>query len=196
MRSYVYYGNIPDHLGDRELYPPERMEQISRCRNEKAKREKYWAWVLLEKALLDAFGFDIANLKFTKLDNNKWICDKCSFSISHTEGAVAVAVSTSEVGIDIEKRRALRSGLEGKILTDREIIPLQNMSLKEREEYLLIKWCEKEAIFKAHSGEALMPRTIETSKHKTETFTVDISGAEYIIAVFSGDGTDLHKVNL
>ena len=196
MITYVYYAEMPSLIGNAELYPKERMTEILRCRSEKTRKDKYWVWVLLEKALADAFDLDIANLKFTKLPTNKWISDKCCFSLSHTDGAVAVAVSELGVGVDIEEVKSLRSGIEGRILTDFEISALAGKTLAEREEYVLEKWCEKEAIFKKGYSEALMPRTIETSDYKTEKLRVTLSDKEYLIAVCADSEVILRKVEL
>ena len=196
IKTYVYYAKMPSYIGDRELYPQQRMTEIFRCRNEKTKREKYWVWVLLEKALADAFNTDITNLQFTKLPNNKWISDKCDFSLSHTDTVLAVAVSNSAVGVDIEGIKALRSGIEGKILTEREISQLSGMTLAEREEYILEKWCEKEAIFKRGNSDALLPRTIETTDYKTEKIRVTLSDKEYLIAVCADGDVVLREIEL
>ena len=175
---------MPRAIGDRTLYPKERMTEIQRCKSDKAKREKYWVWVLLEKALKEALNIDIANLKFTKMPSGKWIADGCYFSLSHTDGAMAVAVSESPVGVDIERVREVRRGLGDKILTEREMAHQRALGDDEKREYLLDKWCEKEAIFKAGEGNALLPRTIETSEHETQIKRVTIGDQEYIVCVY------------
>ena len=120
QKVYLYYAEITDIDRSNMVYPKERMDEILECKNESVRREKYSAWKLLEYAVKDAFSLDFDNLQFTKLDSGQWVCDKCSFSISHSDGVAAVAVSDVSVGVDIEPVRAIDQRLASKVLTDSE----------------------------------------------------------------------------
>ena len=184
-KTYVYYSVIPEGLGDKPLYPKERMNEINGCKSDKARREKYWAWILLEHALKDSFNLDIDNLRFAKNDNGKWESDKVFFSVSHSDKLVAVAVSDSAVGVDIEREAELRAGLETKILTDGEMSEYNELPSAMRTPYVIKKWCQKEAIFKSENKKALLPRTIETESYSTEVFNLAIAGDKYTLAIAS-----------
>lgn len=68
------------------------------------------------------------------------------FSLSHTGERVLVGVSDRELGVDVEKRRAVRAGLVGRL-----------MSPAERREFELFElWTLREAVFKLTGSGALM----------------------------------------
>ena len=184
-KIYVYYAQTSVDTAERELYPRERMDEINRCKNDSARREKYSAWKLLEHAINDAFSLDFDNLQFAKLDSGKWICDKCSFSISHSEGVVAVAVSDASMGVDVEPVRTIDPRLSGKVLTDAEYEHYSVLSEDDKASFLLECWCKKEAIFKAIGGSVLLPKTIECSAYHTVIKRVNINQREYVMAIAS-----------
>ena len=185
QKVYLYYAEITDIDRSNMVYPKERMDEILECKNESVRREKYSAWKLLEYAVKDAFSLDFDNLQFTKLDSGQWVCDKCSFSISHSDGVAAVAVSDVSVGVDIEPVRAIDQRLASKVLTDSEYEYYSSLGEDDRANLLLECWCKKEAIFKATSGSVLLPKTIECSAYHTVVKRMNISQREYVIALAS-----------
>ena len=73
-QTLVLYAPIGEgSIGD-DIYPRARRDEIARCKSEKVKREKYFAWKLLRKALTDHFNLDFDNLQFAKTANGQWIC--------------------------------------------------------------------------------------------------------------------------
>ena len=85
-----------------EVYPPQRAEEIEKTGSEKVRQEKLAVWKLLFVAIERKFGYKPEELKFSKTENGKWICDKLWFSLSHSHGASAVIVSDKPCGIDVE----------------------------------------------------------------------------------------------
>jgi phosphopantetheine--protein transferase-like protein len=193
-KIYVYYAPIPTEIEDRELYPRERMDEINGCKNDGVKRDKYYSWALLEYAVRDALSLDFNNLQFTKLSSGQWICDGCRFSISHTDGAVAAAVSDSDVGVDIEAVHDIDERIANKALTDAELSHYKRLKDGSREEYLLESWCKKEAVFKAFCGEVFLPREIETDRYMTQIARVVIDEWEYVIAVSAKEPFDVKLI--
>ena len=179
----VYCALMPNGIGERELYPKERMNEINECKSESVKREKYRVWELLEYAIKDAFYPDFNNLQFTKMPSGQWVCDKLCFSISHSDEAMTVALCESDVGVDIELVRELDPRLADRVLTERELSYYQNLTEAQRTDYLLEAWCKKEAVFKASRGDILLPRTIDANDHCTYVERVKIANSEYLIAV-------------
>lgn len=167
------------------LYPPLRYREITECKSEKARIEKYCVWKLLEKAVREELKCDFDNLEFTKNDNGQWICPEFHFSLSHTEGLVCVAISPSPVGVDVERAKKIREELKGKILTEREISDMEALPPEERGRYLLCAWVKKESIFKKSGGRSLLPNRIETEEHPTTLKSFCLEGEEYIISVCS-----------
>ena len=167
------------------LYPPERYSEIQRCKSEKARHEKYLVWKLLERAVEMNYNLKFANLQFTKTTNGKWVCPVFYFSLSHTDGAVCVALSDKAVGVDIEKVRDVKLSFKDKILTEREKEKMDTLPESERGLFLLRAWVKKESIFKMGGGEALLPARIETIDSIAKTQTLSILDKEFVLSVAS-----------
>ena len=102
METVVFAARIPQIDDFGKVYPPERQAEIDRITNPDVKREKYFVWKLLEYAIEKTAGEPIENYAFEKKPNRKWVSDRLCFSLSHSDGAVAVALSDSAVGVDID----------------------------------------------------------------------------------------------
>lgn len=183
----VIVSKIPKDVEFFEVYPPERQEQIEKCSNINVKTEKYFAWQTLRYSMekyLDA-PFESHNL--CRNDNGKWISDKCYFSISHSQGVVAVAVSTQNVGVDIEAVKRHKVGLESKILTQNEMQYLSGLDPTAAEEYVIRKWSEKESIFKTLDQKGFAPTNIETANFSVNSQALDIDGERFILSISAAD---------
>ena len=181
--ALILYAPICDINTAKPLFPIARYKEIQACRSEKTKCEKYLVWKLLEHAVKDYLNLDFANLKFTKLDNGQWVCPDFYFSLSHTDGAICVAVSHHPIGVDIEKTRSVKEGLYSRVLTDKEYAVLKTLADEEREDFFLKAWVKKESIFKRNGGTSLMPSKTETDSSDAEAHTVYVNGERYFIGI-------------
>ena len=170
------------------LYPTERYLEVTKCKSEKTKREKYSVWKLLEKVVTEELKLDFANLQFTKTDNGKWICPEFCFSLSHTDNLVSVAVSPFLVGVDVELVRPIREEIGRKILTDSEAEYMRALPQTVRGRYLLECWVRKESIFKKEGQKALLPCSFRADTCPTQLHTLKYCGEEYIISVCTDEG--------
>ncbi len=180
--TFVCYARLPQEFRGTPLASAARMLDVVKCKNEKVRREKFFVWKLLEKAVREYYNLDFAKIRFTKTENNKWICDDFCFSLSHSGEMLAVAISPEPIGVDLEAYRPLRSGIEGRILTEREIDSVDGLVGNEREERIIELWCSKEAIFKKGGSSALLPASISVAEHKVNIKKVTLDGAVYCIA--------------
>lgn len=163
----------------------QRNEEINGCKNLKTRTQKYAVWKLLEYAIFDSFGKTAEETVFSKSKNGKWTSNICHFSLSHSENAIAVAISNSPVGIDVERIRTLPSGIESKILSTSEIEEFSTTPILEKNAYLIRKWTEKESYFKSLDKKT---RSIINDNTLDKTFThhlAIIDGEEYFISVFA-----------
>ena len=178
----LYVARIPDAAPTGELWPPERACEVAQTKNERAKKEKYYVWRLLEHALAHSLGLCAQNLAFFKDENGKWGANGVFFSLSHTAGAVAVAVSRTAVGVDIEQYRTPRTDrLAARVLTARELADFEKTP--ERDAFLLQTWVGKEAIFKKGDEKKFSPANIETTDANVVTGTFDKDGVNCAFAV-------------
>ena len=185
--TLLLVAEIPEVISDEALYPPERMAEIAKCSNVRVRLEKYYAWRLLFEGLSEFLGESLDGLDIHKNENGKWVCDKCAFSISHTLGVVAVAVSDDDVGVDVEEIRRHRTGLEKLILSENELSEFYRVDDGEKPEYLIKMWTRKESIFKSFDRPAFHPSEIETEKYNVRTDILTVGKERLALSVCAWD---------
>lgn len=187
MKDYgvrVYYAAIPEGECDFLVYPKARADEIFSIRNDRLKREKYYVWKLLEAAV-ESLGINFCHLNFTKNENGKWTCDKLCFSLSHADGAVAVAVSEMNVGIDIEKVGDRAQRVAKKVFSADELA-----SCTDDEALCTTRlWTQKESVFKTLGLRVFSPQNIVIAEHSVETRDIEINGQKYVVSV-AGAGAE------
>lgn len=183
--TFVFLSKVPENLEIGELFPASRNEEIVSTTNDKVKAEKYWAWKTLEKALDYAFGYKLNQLNLKKNEFGKWTCDKCCFSISHSDGVVAVALSNKGIGIDIECQERFENkfceeqkfnNFVDKIIAKKEIRPI---TIRE----LTLLWIQKESAFKFKGEKAFVPNAISTKGNKFLIESAYVNDKEYLFGV-------------
>ena len=183
----VMYAPIKDTDMTEPLVPKERHQEVEGCKNERVRREKYLVWKLLAKATKQGLNLDFDNLKFTKTEFGQWISPDFFFSLSHTDGAVCVAVSREAVGVDIEKIRDIKPSLLPRFLSDAEFKHASMLAEDEKNRFFLDAWVKKESIFKMRGGKSLLPRSIDTAKCDATVEHVSVHGEEYLISLACQD---------
>ena len=138
---------IDDHF--EKVFSDVRIEKLKQITNEEVRLERIAAEVLLQYAFKE-YGFDIP--KEYAYDNlGKPTASDVYFSITHTKGAVMVAVSNNPVGVDLEMRRNIDEKIASRILTKEE---LDFYNEHKGSEYLLDCFVRKESFFKM-TGEGI-----------------------------------------
>lgn len=170
----IYIAKLPEDILIKPVSCAEREKEIQRTHNSELKKARFFDWQVLMYAANRSFGLNGEKLTYKKSSNGRWSCDQFFFSLTHTEGAVAVAVSNGKVGIDMENISAFNkksysdaasvSRLLRRISTQRE----ENSAADND---FITLWLKKESIFKC-CGERFSPREIESSDHKTEVYTL------------------------
>ncbi len=167
----VYYMNIPEDTEIREVYPQLREEYIKKTTNDAAKLQRYSVWFLLEKAITRSFNMKMDEISFSE-NKGKWSCDKLQFSLSHTKGAVAVAVSNGSCGVDIENLEdfiSRHSDADYFKKLAKRICTLKELPLILSPEDLISFWTKKEAIFKCYGSGSFFSRKVDSFAHENET---------------------------
>ena len=182
----VYVYKFPFDVQDSNILSAERRAEIDTVSNPQVKEQKFYAWKLLEYALSYSAGLDVKSTNFAKA-NGKWTCNGCYFSISHCDNVVAVVVSNSAVGIDVESINPARfnDDLARRILTERELDELQQLSENERTVKLNSLWTVKEAAFKCGNEIVFAPSRIETADVPSVTKQIACDGQTYFLTVVS-----------
>ena len=140
----VFYSALPTAMPDFDLILcAERKADIAKTKNEEAKREKFYAWRLLEYAVKCGTGSDLNDLCPRKTDTGKWVADGVYFSLSHSHGTVAVCVSDRPCGVDIE-----------------ELVPPRAKNFAKKA--LTELWSKKESLFKKSGAAVFSPKNLDT----------------------------------
>ena len=188
----VFTAKIPKYTGE-TLYPQARQEEISSVKNEKTRTEKYGVWKLLQYAVEKTLSRPFTEFVFTKNTNGKWLCKDFYFSLSHSKNAVAVAISSAPVGVDIQKDQPLQSlSIAKKMLTEEEYKTYQNLPKTQMNAYLVGTWTKKEAAFKRSDENRFTPTKIQLSDTEN-CIKTKIEDEEYFLSTSS---TLLHLLSI
>ncbi len=186
----VYISKISDDLPIYEVYPAERKQYIKLTSNTKLKKQRYKVWKLLEEAINLSFCKKMDEVKFSEKEG-KWTCDEFYFSLSHTDGAVAVVISNNCCGIDIEnlsKRTESTKDfmpLAKRICTRNEISKIHSLN------DLLALWTRKESIYKTLEMPVNSILEIESENYVCETYNIELSD-HYIFSVCSDNPENIN----
>lgn len=94
----LYFSAVPNDINISKVEPQEKNAELNAILDIEKRRERYIEWKALEYALEQSFCYNIKKLKF---ENGAWRTDKCKFDVCLCEGAVAVAISRSDVSLTL-----------------------------------------------------------------------------------------------
>ncbi len=155
MENRAYYLYIPAQLRwdeVRDLLPllgEERRQRIERLRFEKDKLASLLAQSLLHAALEEMTGEKLPPLEFSYHAYGKPFLPQfpqCDFSLSHTDGCVAVAVAQGRVGVDVERVKSAHDALAARFFHPQERQWMAQQDDRARAFYEI--WTKKEAYLK------------------------------------------------
>lgn len=176
----VYFASLPLDAPIGEVECELRRKEIASISNESVRREKYFAWKLLCYALERSFGLRGKKLSFAKESYGGWSAGEISVSISHSNGALAVAVSRAPVGVDIEYIHTPNSEkFAERIMNETELAEFNSLPTDCRVEHLIDIWTAKEAIFKSEGKNSFIPQSIDTLSKSFKTDRIIIDGVQY-----------------
>lgn len=183
----VYLAPIPEDGEAQDPISPERKKELDETRNPKLRLQRATAWKALEYAADRSFGLRAEELRFSKNVYGRWSCEGMEFSLSHTDGMAAAAVSGSPVGVDLESIPAFRRQYADR--PDRADAVLRRIRARGEDEAhgaaaLLYTWTGKESLFKARQTGLFLPHRLscggETRRFVLELETpvmIAVSGA-------------------
>ena len=183
----VYLAPIPSHAEVGQLLSAERNRELSRTKNPELRLQRYWVWKVLEYAAERSLGLRPEDLHFHQTLFGRWSCEEMEFSLSHTAGMVAAAVSKAPVGVDIENIPAF-IGRYADPARHTEAMLRKIQGPGEPEEHgpaaLLYAWVGKESLFKARQSGFFQPHQLLCGK---ETGRFVIEGEPPVMLAVSGE---------
>ena len=178
-----------------KVFPPERNDFIENTKNTKLRCERYSVWKLLEYALKDSMGIKISELEF-KRDGGRWYSDGIYFSLSHSTSLVAVAVSYSPVGVDIEEIHGISSTrMPERIFSEDELLEYSELKEEKREEYLVAKWSAKESLFKKSEAPFFIPKSYIPTEENTTFYRIVHDEKNFVLTVASDSETEVFDLS-
>lgn len=166
----------------REL-PPDRRCRAERAKNAAARYGLVLGYALLSYGVRKLLGQDqVPTLSYGKSGKPYLSGRAPAFSISHSQTAVAVLLSTRlpEIGIDLEEVREIRPPLTRRFASDAELLRIRS------ECDAVSLWTKKEAVAKA-SGNGLQGDLREINTEDTASVTLDIGGIQTVLSVAPAD---------
>ena len=134
------------------LMSDEKKERLSAYRFDKDKRLSVAGEMLVKKLIADETGKDKKDIIIQTDENGKPFTQNADIhlSISHSNDLVIAAISSSEVGVDIEKIKPVSDSLINKVCTQKELeyVSDSSISKSEKEKRFFEIWTFKEAYFK------------------------------------------------
>lgn len=166
-----------------------RQIDILNTKNERLRTEKLIASRLLEYAF-SFVGDPDGVYGLSKDGNGRWYSPSRYVSITHSGGAVGVAISSLPVGIDIESIDSTRAErICAKFMNDDEIKSHFALPTERRALNSLLHWTGKEAVFKAFGEGSFLPRSIDLKSYPVSNITLEFSSISYLLSICSEIGS-------
>ena len=165
--------------------PKEREAEIASCSNDGMRKARIADWALLRLAARHSFSLDPDSLVFTKNKHGGWSCDRFSFSFSHADGLVCIAVSNEPVGVDLETVGGISRRFDAEKLRKlraRCLNTEEQRRYPETVEGFLACWTRKEAIFKQSGKRTFSPEKTDTLKANVITYAAELPGRAILSA--------------
>lgn len=176
----VYVAAIPASPEYCPVLPEERQALIEATKHEQVKAQRYCAWIALLTGLKHSLAIDAEAAGLQKNANGKWTSSVCELSLSHCRTAVAAAVSSAPVGVDLEpvEDARYRETLLDRIATEAEREAFRDVGDGRA---VPILWTRKEASFKRAGGNAFSPIHEDAADESIVSFRIRLD-REYVVS--------------
>ena len=186
--AVVYILNANSLSIDLSLYDnidKNRLEKIKKSSNNLFKKEQLGSSLLLNDILENYFFMDTTKIEYIYNEFGKpYIKDSnLYFSLSHSNGVIALAVSKEEIGLDIELIKDVKDNLALKVMNEAEYNIYKGLSKNDKISYFYEVWTSKEAyVKKLGSALTLNPSNINIDSDVILK-NINISNSQYMIAL-------------
>ena len=202
----VYVSAFPFPC-DGNIFCAQRKAYIESAKTDEIKAERFYVWKLLERAVTEQLGLDFSAVEFEQ-ENGVFFTSEFHFSLSHSNGVCAVAVSKKNaVGADVEKieEKRWQNPRFSSILSPLEKTAFPTPSPA----FLNALFTKKESVYKKawKRGDKtpFVPQKVCTVNAKTVTKAVFCKNEKFFLSVcsdvenyafFALENTEIKDVNL
>ena len=162
-----------------------RLEKIKKSTNQLFIKEQLGSNLLLNDILENNYFLDPKEIEYIYNESGKpYLKDKnLYFSLSHSNGIIALTVSKEEVGLDIELIKPVKDALAKRIMTTEEYNIYNTLDKNKKITYFYEVWTSKEAyVKKLGTSITLTPSNIEIDEDILIK-RINIDNNEYMLAV-------------
>lgn len=185
--SFIWNKNDESLL---QYLSSERQNKIHNFYFQSDKRHSLYSALLTKMQLSLALNTDASALSFGISQTSKpYLKDHPTvhFSFSHTKGCILLGISSSPIGVDIEKNQNPRFSIMSKYFHKEELSYVHSALLEEeKSKFFFHIWTKKEAFIKTSDNESYNNlKEINTqSSYLTHNFTT-LSYRSFIYSVYS-----------
>lgn len=159
---HVYYLKLSDFA----VYPDDfflpfvgvdTQEAVGHYKNAQVRRTKLLGETMARQLLKTDFNLQTGDYRIVRGEHGKPYIerrDDVFFNLSHSGEYVVCALSTSEVGVDIERKGKVRIGVARRFFHPCEVELLENLSGPQQAELFFRYWSVKESFLK-YTGSGL-----------------------------------------
>lgn len=162
-----------------------RLEKIKKSTNLLFIKEQLGSSLLLNDILENNYFKDINLLEYVYNESGKPYLkdDSLYFSLSHSNGIVALTVSKEEIGLDIELIKPVKDSVAKRIMNENEYCIYSSLDKNKKITYFYEVWTSKEAyVKKLGTTISLNPSNIEIDEDILIKRII-IDNNEYMLAV-------------
>ncbi len=127
-----------------------RKQKVLKTNELRKKQELVGAYLLLKESLYLDYQYDLNNDDLIYNENGKPYLKKENiyFSLSHSNGIVALVINKEEIGLDIEEIKDIDKKVINNVLNEEELAYYRKLNEKDKLKYFYEIWCSKEAYIK------------------------------------------------
>ena len=127
-----------------------RKQKVLKTNELRKKQELVGAYLLLKESLYLDYQYDLHSDDLIYNENGKPYLKKENiyFSLSHSNGIVALVINKEEIGLDIEEIKDIDKKVINNVLNEEELAYYRKLNEKDKLNYFYEIWCSKEAYIK------------------------------------------------